>query len=397
MVRAAIERTARRTTVHFAMVVTGLAITVGESVREMFESTVPPPYVPKRESKWDRQVARLLRWINDGVDAIVSTVQTGLGPRARKHTRQHQRLRLMARGTQEHQGFRHRLIVWWCLAQWAPYSLWPRRGRTRGLAGSLAMASIIVMAHQGQRERSALRAQFDTDSTRIGIDNRCTACIADESKFFVGALRPVTRTIKGFGGSQTSDIMMGTIKWKWLDDEGVEHTFLIPDSFYIPKGQVNLLSPQHWAQTMKEGKAWETTDKSTCTLFWKGGKHQLTVPLGKGDNVATIDLAPGYSRYASFCAYAAIGDCNDDRAPVEAMAATTVDFDDGIEDADGHALEDHGENSLAQEREEENREEEGEDGADQQSGNSTEEEKEGITKASIPSSMAGILALSKVP
>ena len=65
------------------------------------------------------------------------------------------------------------------------------------------MASIIVMAHQDQREQSAVRAKFDTDSTRIGIDNRCTACIADDSKYFVGTLRPVTRTIKGFGGSQT--------------------------------------------------------------------------------------------------------------------------------------------------------------------------------------------------
>ena len=91
--------------------------------------------------------------------------------------------------------------------------------------------------------------------------------------------------------------------------------------------------------------------------------------------MATIDLAPGYSKYASFCANAAIGDCADDRAPVEAMAATNVNFDDGIDDDDGHALEDHGENSLAPEREEENREEEGEDGADQQSGNSPEEEK----------------------
>jgi hypothetical protein len=52
----------------------------------------------------------------------------------------------------------------------------------------------------------------------------------------VGELRPVARAIKGFGGTHTPEVQMGTIKWKWLDDEGVEHTFLIPDSFYIPSG-----------------------------------------------------------------------------------------------------------------------------------------------------------------
>jgi hypothetical protein len=84
-----------------------------------------------------------------------------------------------------------------------------------------------------------------------------------------------------------------------------------------------------------------------------------------------IDLAPGYSRYASFCAHAAIGDCKDDHAPVVAMPATTVNFDDGIDDADGHTLTDQ-DDSLAPEREEEG--EEGEDSAGKQGGNSPEEE-----------------------
>jgi hypothetical protein len=227
----------------------------------------------------------------------------------------------------------------------------------KSLAGALALTSIIVMAHQDQREESAARAQFDTDSTHIGIDNRCTACIADSPEYFVGELRPVTRTINGFGGSQTFNISMCTLKRKWLDDEGIEHTFLIVNSFCVPLGQVNLLSPQHWAQTIKCGRAWETTNKSTCTLSWKGRKHRLTVQLGKGDNVATIDLCPGYSRYASFCAHAAIGDCKDDHAPIVAMPAMTVNFDNGTDDADGHALEDQDENSLAPEREEEGEEE----------------------------------------
>ena len=31
------------------------------------------------------------------------------------------------------------------------------------------------------------------------------------------------RDIKGFGGSRTAGIMIGTHAWKWMDDDGKEH------------------------------------------------------------------------------------------------------------------------------------------------------------------------------
>lgn len=48
-------------------------------------------------------------------------------------------------------------------------------------------------------------------------------------------------------------IMKGTIRWKWLDEDGMEHTFSNPNSFYVPSGKV-CLSPQHWAQYAKDGR-----------------------------------------------------------------------------------------------------------------------------------------------
>jgi hypothetical protein len=59
--------------------------------------------------------------------------------------------------------------------------------------------------------------------------------------------------------------------------------------------------------------------------------------------LAAIDLAPGYSKHATFCALTAIGDCKDDAASVVAMPATVTSFDDEIDDADGHAIEDQDE------------------------------------------------------
>jgi hypothetical protein len=171
MVEAAIERAAQWTTICIAMAMAGIVIALGESVRGMLEPAAPQHYVPKRERGWARRAGRLLQWINEGADAVARAIQTRLGPKTRQHTRQYETLRSIARGKQGYQGDRNRLIVWWLLAQWIFHSPWPRRERMKSLAGALAMTSIIVMA-QDQREESATRVKFDTDSTRIGIDNR---------------------------------------------------------------------------------------------------------------------------------------------------------------------------------------------------------------------------------
>jgi hypothetical protein len=104
------------------------------------------------------------------------------------------------------------------------------------------MASIIIIAHQDQKGESTIRARFDADFARIGIDNRCTACIADDPKYFVATLRTVTRTMKGFGGSQTPNIMMGTIRWKWLDD----------DRAHVPHPQLLLHNVGQGPQTISD-------------------------------------------------------------------------------------------------------------------------------------------------
>jgi hypothetical protein len=58
----------------------------------------------------------------------------------------------------------------------------------------------------------------------------------------------------------------------------------------------------------------------------------LTIPLGQNDNVATLRLAPGYSKFAAFCAEAGIKD-NHDSDPIIAQEATDED-DDGHDDDD---------------------------------------------------------------
>ena len=110
-------------------------------------------------------------------------------------------------------------------------------------------------------------------------------------------------------------VQIGTLKWKWLDDDGRTHTFLIPKSYYVPQGKVRLLSPQHWAQTRRDFSPIQgTTSETTAThviLRWNQRQHRLTIPLGRTDNVATLHMAPVYNKYSTFCAEAAIDESDD--------------------------------------------------------------------------------------
>lgn len=77
--------------------------------------------------------------------------------------------------------------------------------------------------------------KFDTDSTNVGIDNRCTACISHCKDDFEGPLEATGRVIRGIGGKRIDNVMKGTIVWRWEDDQGLLHTFRIKNSFYVPE------------------------------------------------------------------------------------------------------------------------------------------------------------------
>jgi hypothetical protein len=142
---------------------------------------------------------------------------------------------------------------------------------------------------------------------------------------FQGPLVDSNRAIKGFGGTTTAKVKIGTITWKWLDNQGKTHTFLIPKLFYVPDGNVRLLSPQHWAQTQKVK---DTTKHGTgsgtvnnkVVLFWNNCKNKLAIPLGK--------TAPGYRKFAAFCTTAELDYDREQINPIIAFLAHAVSDDE---------------------------------------------------------------------
>ena len=206
---------------------------------------------------------------------------------------------------------------------------------THGTKSKL-LVMFLISTQANINKTSAHTITFDTDSQPIGVDNRCTACISHNIDDFVGVMKDTKRRIKGFGGTHTPPLKQGTLRWKWCDDKGMKHIFIIPNSYYAPEGGVRLLSPQHWAKTQSDTKpipgTGETTNHNECKLFWKQGKHTLHIPLSTSTNVATFYLAPGYNKFMTFCTEAEAVDQDND--PIASPIQIIPPEDDEINDDD---------------------------------------------------------------
>ena len=146
-----------------------------------------------------------------------------------------------------------------------------RRLRLAPRKHSRALLANEVITMQAHMSKHTTNASFDTNSGPVGIYNQCSGCMSNKSSDFDGKIRPVKQVIKGFGGSRTYNVMMGTLKWKVEDYSGKLHTFRIPNYYYIPDRGVRLFIPQHWAKTQKDQKPTQGTGSTTLadrvTLF----------------------------------------------------------------------------------------------------------------------------------
>jgi len=104
--------------------------------------------------------------------------------------------------------------------------------------------------------------------------------------------------ITGFMGSKVSNIQQGTILWRWEDNDSRVHKHTIPNSFFVPQAGTWLLLLQHWMQATTKFQGSCATYQDHTVLQW--GDFKWMVPHD-ASNVATFNLAPGYSHYQTFC------------------------------------------------------------------------------------------------
>jgi hypothetical protein len=185
--------------------------------------------------------------------------------------------------------------------------------------------------------KGARRINFDTDSSPLKVDNCATRSLSPFSDDFISSLTPIPNRIRGIGGT-SGDLMLGTIKWKIEDDDGIAHTIIIPNSIYAPHAPSRLLSPQHWAQEAKDNKpmkdgTWCGTYHDRITLQWKQRQYTRTVALDRNStNVGTITTASGYEKYHAFCAEVEGKEFDLDNHPLSYEHQATDDEMDGESD-----------------------------------------------------------------
>lgn len=147
---------------------------------------------------------------------------------------------------------------------------------------------------------------FDTDTYEIKVDNCSSRCMSPEPDDFVGDLKEVRVHVKGLGMDEICEVHEGTLKWSWQDDDGISHTFYIPNSLYVPQAPDRILSPQHFAQGQRDfypdkHGTWCGTYHDEITLWWKQKRYKRTIKLDRATNVGNIHSAPGFSKFLSFC------------------------------------------------------------------------------------------------
>jgi hypothetical protein len=186
---------------------------------------------------------------------------------------------------------------------WRPYNYKKRRMAQQARKACMHITTITQKLHHLAMTTTTSnphRVKFDTDTYDILVDNCCsksiTNCLAD----FITPPKQSTMMIKGFNGA-TATTKVGTVRWQIQDDTGRTHTLTLPETYYSASVQTRLLSPQHWAQTAKQGKGTKcTTYHDSIILSWDQGKFKRTIPLSSS-NVGVITAPPGIQRFMDTC------------------------------------------------------------------------------------------------
>jgi len=146
-------------------------------------------------------------------------------------------------------------------------------------------------------ERSIPKAKFDSDSVPVTLDTGASYTMTnDDNDFVPGTVRDVKVNIKGLGNTVARQI--GTVRWRFLDDKGVAHSFLITDVLHVPDLDQRLLSPQHLTQCLGNSAHCDTTAQHT-KLFWCNDLYTMTIRHGSS-NIAQARTAPSNRNFTAY-------------------------------------------------------------------------------------------------
>ena len=143
----------------------------------------------------------------------------------------------------------------------------------------------------------------DTDSAKISIDNRCSACISHKIGDFIGPLKDINRSIKLFVGERLYNVIMVKIKQKLCDNKGKECTLFIPNYYYVIDRKIGLLLPQQWKKNQNDHTICRSEEKLYILPDNYYGTTETIPYIYNWENSTMLPcsyLATGYSKFDLF-------------------------------------------------------------------------------------------------
>lgn len=197
-------------------------------------------------------------------------------------------------------------------------SKWLSRGR---VCTSARFATLhLALCHASLRTHTDTRSTFSPGAHRLLLDTGASVSMSPCIDDFILPPKPYKGMIRGLGQARAQGI--GTLRYRLEDDLGLVHTFLLPDSLYVPDLTQRLLVPQHLAQTQDYDMICTTT-KSALVLRWEG--NTKTIPF----NSANVPITYTATNLKSF--HAQHPDYGPPTHPMCFPADPSIDSDDDIQ------------------------------------------------------------------
>jgi hypothetical protein len=126
---------------------------------------------------------------------------------------------------------------------------WCKRRKSKWKKESSSTLQVHAVAlNIDDKVSSSSSVRFDADSVTVICDNSANVHVCNTKSCFVGEIQmDKSLQVATIGGRQNASAGIGTVRWKWNDDDGVSHTFEIRDVLYFPESPVNILSVTKFA------------------------------------------------------------------------------------------------------------------------------------------------------
>lgn len=125
---------------------------------------------------------------------------------------------------------------------------------------------------------SSMNSIFDTDASFVVCDNSANTHICNDKNMFVTFKSTTSGMVATIGGKMNKPSGIGTVEWKWKDDEGASHTERLEDVLYFPTSPINIMSVTAFAEQLgdEEGTGIDTKMKYS-RFYWKGNRFSRKI------------------------------------------------------------------------------------------------------------------------